>query len=184
MYLHHRSLLGEFWLASDSVIPTFRRWAKAQRVIDLFPKEEIDAFRAIGYTIGGMMIFPGNRIAGKQTINGARGFNQKIADRFDLTLEWIRRHYRGQPNPLQEALARYGDFFNLFGGFDGYIDFFLLQDLLTADRSAVRFFMPFDDLKSPSIPQDGETYAEYKRLSIEFIVARHHRINQAVNSSA
>lgn len=111
VYLHHRSPLGEFWLASDSVIPTFRRWAKAQRVIDLFPKDEIDAFRAIGYTIGGMMIFPGNRIGGKQTINGARGFNQKIADRFDLTLECIRRHYRGQPNPLQEVLARYSDFF-------------------------------------------------------------------------
>ena len=36
---------------------------------------------------GGMMVFPGNRIDGKQTINGARGFNRKIADGFDLTLE-------------------------------------------------------------------------------------------------
>ncbi len=25
-YLHHRSDLGEFFLASDSVIPTFTRW--------------------------------------------------------------------------------------------------------------------------------------------------------------
>ncbi|HVY42413.1 MAG TPA: hypothetical protein VG966_05235 [Hyphomicrobiaceae bacterium] len=176
-YLYHRSeALGEFSLASDSVIPTFRRWTKAQRVIELFPKDEIDAFRAIGYTIGGMMIFPGNRIGGKQTVNGARGFNQKIADRFDLTLECIRRHYLGQPSPLGDALARYRDFFALFETFSGYVDFFLLQDLVSEDRSAVKFFMPFDDFRTPAVPQDGETYAEYKRLSIEFIKARNRRV--------
>jgi hypothetical protein len=175
-YLYHHSVLGEFWLASDSVIPTFRRWAKAQRVIELFRNDEIDAFRASGYTIGGMMIFPGNRIGGKQTINGARGFNQKIADRFDLTLESIRRHYLGDPSPLKDALDRYRDFFALFENFSGYVDFFLLQDLVTEDRSGVRFCMPFDDFKTPAIPQDGETYAAYMRRSVEFISARNRRI--------
>jgi len=28
-YLNHRSQLGEFWLSSDSVIPTFSRWIQA-----------------------------------------------------------------------------------------------------------------------------------------------------------
>jgi len=36
--------------------------------------------------IGGMIVFPGNRIDGKMTINGARGCYRKISDRFDLTL--------------------------------------------------------------------------------------------------
>ena len=97
-----------------------------KHITELFPEEENEAFRTIGYTIGGMMVFPGNRIDGKATINGARGFTRKIADRFDLTLECIRRHYLNQPSPLDDTLSRYGDFFALFGNFDGYVDHFLL----------------------------------------------------------
>jgi hypothetical protein len=76
VYLHHRSELGQFFLCSDSVIPTFTRWDSLRRITELFTEEENEAFRTIGYTIGGMMVFPGNRIDGKQTINGARGFNR------------------------------------------------------------------------------------------------------------
>ena len=63
------------------------------------------------------------------TINGSRGINHKIKDRFDLTLECIRRHYFNEDNPLSDTLQRYSDFFSLFQKFQGYIDFFLLQDL-------------------------------------------------------
>ena len=79
------------------------------------------------------MVFPGNRLDGKLTINGARGLNRKIADRFDLTLECIRRHYLGQPSPLGETLARYRDFLALFEDFRGYVEFFMLQDLVSDD---------------------------------------------------
>ena len=85
----------------------------------------------IGYTIGGMMLFPGNRVGGKMTINGARGFHPRIKDRFDLTVECIRRHYRDEPSPLSDTLARYADFFGLFGDFQGYVEYFLLQDLVS-----------------------------------------------------
>lgn len=34
------------------------------------------------------------------------------------------------------------DFFDLFGDFTGNVDFFLLQDLVIDDFTAVRFFMP------------------------------------------
>ena len=62
------------------------------------------------------------------TINGARGVNGKIKDRFDLTLECIRRHYTSEKSPLSDTLQRYSPFFNLFENFQGYVDFFLLQD--------------------------------------------------------
>jgi len=139
-YLHHRSELGEFFLSSDSVIPSFTRWQSMRQIVEQLPEEENEAFRSIGYTIGGMMIFPGNRIGGKPTINVARGFNRKIADRFDLTLECIRRHYVGQDSPLADVLSRYREFFALFRDFAGYVDFFLLQDLVTEGQSAVNFF--------------------------------------------
>jgi Family of unknown function (DUF6994) len=55
---------------------------------------------------------------------------KKISDRFDLTIECIRRHYPHQSSPLSETLARYDDFFAWFESFSGYVDFFLLQDLV------------------------------------------------------
>ena len=152
-YLYHRSELGEFWLASDSVMQTFARWSALQPITARFSEEENEAFRTIAYTIGGMLVFPGNQVDGRMTINGARGFSRKIADRVDLTLECIRRHYLAAPSPLGETLARYGDFFALFDDFAGYVGFFLLQDLVEPGYAAVRFFMPFDDFQTPSSPK-------------------------------
>lgn len=95
-YLRHQSVLGEFVLASDAVIPTFSRERRLSHIIDEIPVEDREAFHRIGYTIGGMMVFPGNRVGRRMTINGARGFHPRIKDRFDLTLECIRRHYRDE----------------------------------------------------------------------------------------
>ncbi len=174
-YLVHRSGLGVFFLSSDAVMATLRKRAPA--IVSQLPESEMEVFEALGYTIGGMMLFPSNKIGGQPTINGARGLHPRIADRFDLTLECIRRHYLAEWHPLQNALGRYADFFNLFRNFTGYVDFFLLQDLVTEDRSAVKFFMPFDDFRTPALPRDVDTYIEYRRLSIEFIKARNRRID-------
>ena len=148
------------------------------------PEAENEAFRTYGYTIGGMMVFPGNMIDGKQTLNGARGFTRKIADRFDLTVECIRRHYRSEDSPLGDVLKRYGAFFSLFHDFRGYVDFFLLQDLVTEDFEQVKFFMHFDDFSTPSVPRDIDTYIEYRKRSIDFIRARNGRIDQMIRSAA
>lgn len=177
-YLYHQSELGEFVLTSDSVMQTFTRWRRVRPLISQFPEEEHAAFQAIGYTIGGMMIFPGNQVGGKQTINGARGCNQKIADRMDLTLQCIRRYYFGQASPLAETLSRYSEFFALFHDFEGYVDFFLLQDLVNKDYS-VKLFMPFDDFGQSPIPTDRVGYIHFRQRSIEFIEARNRRIASA-----
>ena len=92
------------------------------------------------------MVFPANRVDGKMTINQRRvDVTTRIKDRFDLTVECIRRHYLEEPSPLSDTLARYADFFGLFGDFAGYVDFFHLQDLVNEDTSTVKFFMPFED---------------------------------------
>ncbi len=174
-YLHHRSELGEFWLTSDAVIPTFKTQAHVATYIKQQP-EEAAAFDSIGYTIGGMMVFPGNRIGRKNTINGARGFHPRIKDRFDLTVECIRRHYGSEASPLSDVLARYADYFRLFGDFRGYAEFFLLQDLVNTDCTAVRFFMPFDNFKSWPVPGSLTAYLEYRDLAGGFVEARNRRI--------
>ena len=124
------------------------------------------------------MVFPGNRVDGKPTINAARGFNRKISDRMDLTLECVRRYYRHEDSPLAPALGRYAGFFALFEDFQGYVDFFLLQDLVSSDYEAVRFFMPFTDFSPPAIPRDLDAYLEFRRLSIKFTEARNRRIDR------
>jgi hypothetical protein len=176
-YLYHQSRLGEFILSSDSVIPTFSRARRMSHIIDQIPPEEREAFHRKGYTIGGMMVFPGNRIDGKVTINGQRGFHPQIKDRFDLTVECIRRHYLNEDSPLSDTLARYADFFALFGDFQGYVEFFLLQDLVTEDFAAVKLFLPFLDFATtPPLPASMDAYRTYRQHAIEFIDARNRRI--------
>jgi hypothetical protein len=176
IYLHHRSSLGEFWLSSDAVVPTFK-WAR--HIQETISKDELEQFNAIGYTIGGMMIFPGNQVDRKPSLNQARGCHRQIRDRFDLTVECIRRHYIGDPSPLSDVLARYQNFFALFGDFRGYVEFFLLQDLVTDDFSAVRFSAPFDEFGSSPVPASADEYHAYASASTAFINARNHRIAQS-----
>jgi hypothetical protein len=177
-YLHHKSGLGEFFLASDAVIPTFRKEARLAHIFSAIPRAEQEEFLRIGYTIGGMMVFPGERVAGKMTINGARGFNPRIKDRFDLTVECIRRHYRDEQSPLGEVLQRYAAFFGLFGDLREYVEFFLLQDIVTDDRLAVRFFTPFEDFTTSPLAANLEDYLSYRCLATQFIEARNRRILQ------
>ena len=178
VYLHHKSKIGEFWLSSDSVIPTFTRESKIHHVIKQIPPHELDRFKTISYTIGGMMVFPGQRVGGKMTINGARGFHPQIKDRFDLTAECIRRYYLQERSPLLEPLNRYADFFNLFDDFRGYVEFFLLQDIVNDEFSAVKFFMPFDNFKTSPLPSSKDVYVSYMQHAVEFIEARNKRIRE------
>lgn len=162
-------------LSGDAVIPSFRY---LPHIRELESEEGVEAFETIGYTIGGMMVFPANQIDRKWTINQARGCYGKIKDRFDLTVECIRRFYLGieNPNPLYEVLERYRDFLELFQDFRGYAEFFHLQDIVTEDYSAVKFFLPFDNFESSPIPQDREAYHQHRILATEFLVARNQRI--------
>ena len=72
-------------------------------------------------------------------------------------------------------MARYADFFALFGDFDGYVEFFLLQDLLDP-AGQVRFFLPFDDFTSTAVPTDVQAYRGFRACSLDFVRARNARI--------
>lgn len=57
IYLYHQSELGEFFLSSDSAIPTFSRWVSMAHIINQFKEAEVEAFRCLGYTMGGYDYF-------------------------------------------------------------------------------------------------------------------------------
>jgi hypothetical protein len=178
-YLHHHSVKGEFRLASDGIVQTFTRWRRpdVRRLMEQFPQAELDAFQTEGYTIGGFLVFPGNMVGGKQTINVMRGWNAQIRDRIDLTLECIRLQYLGQRNPLEATLSRYREFFALFETFRHYVDFFLLHDLVSADGSHVEMFLPLD-FNADGLPKTVEEYVRYREQMLGLIRARNGRIEE------
>jgi hypothetical protein len=115
-----------------------------------------------------------------------RGLHPGVCDRFDLTLECIRRHYSQHlyshvDRPLWDTLDRYSAFFDLFVDFRGYVDFFLLDDLVNDDLS-VKFLTEFDRARYddafpfPALPRDVETWRDYCRRSTEFFKARNGRM--------
>src|SRR5687768_14988567 len=62
-------------LTSDSVVPTYKRYqrAEAQRIREGIAPERLDEFEAISGTIGGITLFPGYRVGTANTINMKRG---------------------------------------------------------------------------------------------------------------
>ena len=175
-YLTYKFDREEVALSSDSISNSYRDKKSLSNILkDL--TSEVEKFRNIGSTIGGYILFPAKKIDGKMTINGARGFNQKIADRFDLTLECIRLHYSGKPNPLQEVLDQNSSFFKLFESFAGYVDFFLLQDLVDANYESINLFIPIKQMfESSPLPASKEEYLQYMKSSTSFTAKRNERI--------
>lgn len=190
-YLVHDSHLGRFSLASDTCVPGWSNW-KRERIADIVrqvPREELDDFDTLTYQMGAMLLFPRNGPgeARGPSMNQERGTNGFIVDRLDLTLECIRLHYqeKAEPgsvavNPLSDAINRWSDFFDVFGSFHGYTEFFLLQDLLKADGSAVELFLPNDGFPWWPFPADVKEYAEYRRRALAFVEARNRRMEDWV----
>jgi len=166
--------------SSDSISNSYIGTKRIAHLIGEIPQSEFEEFRDKGSTMGGYIIFPSTRLDGKMTINGARGFNSKIADRFDLTLECIRLHYLGLENPLENTLNSPINkfFFSLFKNFRGYVEFFLLQELVDASFEKINFFT---DLKTPfqrsPIPETAAEYRAYKSATLRFVASRNSRIS-------
>ena len=173
-YLYHKSDLGEFILGSDAITHSYKNQKRKHWLTQQIPSE-VDELFDIGSTIGAYTVFPKNKIDNKFTINQARGVNSFIDDRFDLTLECIRLFYLGQQSPLYDTLFRYKDFFDLFDNFNGYIQFFLLDDLVDANQQ-IKFYLPFDNFKTKPTFTDINEYLGYKRRVIEFVKSRGRRI--------
>jgi len=177
-YLTYKFGREEIALSSDSISNSYRDKKSLSNILkDL--TSEVEKFRNIGSTIGGYILFPGKKIDGKMTINGSRGFNRKIADRFDLTLECVRLHYLGKPNPLENVLNQNSSFFKLFENFVGYVDFFLLQDLVNPDYELVYFLQPIKQVfESSPLPESKVEYLQYMQSSNSFTLKRNERIKQ------
>lgn len=178
-YLIYDAPAGPMWFGSDAITNSYTGWMR--------PRALVEAMAGLGaaekkrllnppYTVASAMIWP-VRSANRPTINQARGTRAKIADRMDLTLECIRRHYqREDGSPLQDVLANYADFFGLFTGFRDFVDFFHFQDLVSPDYSGVEFFLPFDGFEKSGVPHSVEDYVACCEATMAFKDARSMRM--------
>lgn len=173
-YLHHKSGLGEYFLGSDAITHSYRNHKRKTWLTQQI-QDEVEELFDTGSTIGAYTLFPNNRVDGKHTINQARGVNSFIDDRFDLTLECLRLFYIGQESPLYDTFSRYKNFFDLFESFTGYIDFFLLNDLVEVNEK-IKFYLPFDNFKTKPSFAGIDEYLVYKKGVMNFIKARNRRI--------
>ena len=174
-YLYHKSELGYFVLGSDAITHSYRNHKRKKHITEQIPDEVNDLFIQ-GGNIASYIIFPKNKVNNGQTINMARGVNSLIDDRFDLTLECIKRFYKNLSSPLYNALLKYNNFFDLFESFENYVEFFLLQDLIDSKKSSIKFYMPFDDFKTRPSFNTVEDYISYKSRVLEFNISRKGRI--------
>jgi len=172
-YLFHQSSLGEFSLSSDNISHSYIFVKRFKSITSQLNDKQQEEILRLFSTIGAYIIFPSNKIDNKITINGARGFYRSIIDRFDLTLECIRRHYLSEESPLSDVFHRYQSFFSLFKNFKGYVDFFLLQDLVNSDYQQVNFFYKFDqNFPSDPFPESFDEYLIFIQKMKDFVTNR------------
>ena len=179
IYLYHNSGLGEYILGSDAITHSYKNHTRKKWLTTQI-QDDVNELFDTGSTIGAYTLFPNNRIDGKHSINQARGINSLIDDRFDLTLECIRLFYLGQESPLFDTLVRYKNFFDLFDTFEGYIKFFLLDDLVDENQH-IKFYLPFDNFKTKPTFTDIDEYLKYKKGVMDFIKSRNDRIENYAN---
>ena len=171
----------QFRFGSDSIIASFRyekyRWM-IRKVMDCLPDYQkfIEDFTRKSYTIGGVIIFPKM----KGSINQARGCNPLICDRFDLTLECIRKYYNHENSPMYEVLLKNKDFFDLFVDFKGYVDYFYLQDLVNDDYTKVCFWLGDGEFEKNPFPKSVEEYFAWISKQLEFVEKRNARIKKSL----
>ena len=175
----------DFRFGSDSIIASFRyeRYRKMlEQVMRVVPnyKEFIEDFLHRTYTVGGMIIFP-KRMGG---INQSRGCNPFIKDRWDLTLECIRKYYIGEESPLFDVLLKDKSFFDLFVDFKGYVDFFFLQDCVSEDCESVDFWLGNGEFSNNPLPRTVAEYLMWINKEVRFVELRNNRIKKFLEDAA
>jgi len=182
VYLYHCSELGEYFLGSDAITHSYKNHKRKKWLTDQL-QDEVNELFDTGSTIGAFTLFPNDRADGQHTINQARGVNSLFDDRFDLTLECIRRFYMGHESPLYHTILRYKNFFELFESFEGYLQFFLLDDLVDENQQ-VKFYLPFDGFETKPTFSDINDYWIYRKGVMNFIKSRNKRIEIYANRAS
>lgn len=173
----------DFCFGSDSITATFRYdrcRSLLEKVASTMPdyKAFVEGYLHKLYTIGGEIILP----AGRNGLNVRRGMHPRIKDRWDLTLECIRRYYKGEESPLSKTLQEPMNqaFFALFVDFKGFVDFFFLQDCVNEDYTKVILKYDSSLFDTFPLPDSVDSYLNYVQKELGFVENRNERIKKYI----
>ena len=166
---------NDMYFGSDSIIVSFMHsnYKLRDYIEESIPnfKEYREDYLKKSYTIAGSIIFP----QVKWSMNQARGCSRNISDRWDLTLECVRRYYRGESSPLDTAIQKSKDFFDLFIDFKGYVDFFLLQDCVD-ENYQVKLWLDTPLFATDPMPNSLDSYLSWIDSELDFVMKRGKRM--------
>ncbi len=94
-----------------------------------------------------------------------------------------KRRHTLNDSPLYDCLRRYDSFFRIFVDFKGYVDFFLLQDLVDEEYKSIRFFTDFNVFVDMPMPKTKEEYLRYKNNTVSFVRSRNKRIEEYIRNN-
>lgn len=173
--------------SSDTLVNAFLNYSKnnpqIKKVITEYKssigeepyRREQEAYIRKAYTIGNMIIFP--KLASQKSINCQRGNrHRQLYDRIDLTIKCIQDYYNNnkvEDNKLRDVFTKEENksFLDLFKDFDGFINFFFLQDMID-ENGNVKIFLESD------YPMTGSDYERWRKCTLEFIANRNNRIKE------
>lgn len=167
----------DMYFGSDSFIVSHRYYRNREllaKVKESIPdyREFIESFIRKADTIGGFILFPQM----KSSINQRKGCHTRICDRWDLTLECIRRYYNGEDSPLRACLEKNKAYFDLFVDFKGFVDFFFLQDCVDESYEHVTMWLDTELFETNPIAKDVKSYIQWIERELEFVQKRNRRI--------
>lgn len=161
---------------SDSIIVSFRykNQPLAEEIKTALPDYQsfFKEYIRKTNTIAGFTIFPKHQ----GSMNQNRGINTRIRDRWDLTMECIRRYYAGQKSPLSDTLETDVEFYNLFGSFKNFVDFFFLQDCVSDNYESVDIWLGDVNFRDDALPKNTEEYFAFIEKEMAFLEKRRQRI--------
>ena len=188
-------------LGTDSIMSIYwHRFNMREFIIKLIEGKKYDfqifirEYLKKANTIGGFVLFPRHI----QSINQRRGTNSQIDDRFDLTLECIKRYYTNREksetesnyNPLSSVLKNDATFFDMFGkgeaGFKNYAEFFCLNESWVENGQVLNLMNnePLDnwDFKKEPLPQNlEEWWWKFYENIMSRLDARNEQIKNLIN---
>lgn len=188
------------YFGSDSIIVSFRYKRRAEfmkKLRNYLPdyKGFVESYLKSASSIGSYILFPSFGCG----MNQSRGTSKTVCDRWDLTLECIRRYYAGEWSPLEKCMnePRNRWFFDLFMDFKGYVDFFFLQDCVSEDYSSVNiWYRPteqsgslfdnagaagdtgYDFSVKDHMPDTIDSYLAFIEKELDFMRKRNQRIKE------
>lgn len=166
---------GDFRFASDILI-TGQRYERIRTVLENVPnyRQFVEEFVRKAYTIGNFIIWPKHN----NSINIVRGICPGICDRFDLTLDCIKKYYNGETSELYDVLVGDKKFFDLFVDFSGFVDFFYLGAWVDEfdGEYKVKNLLPGNDV----LPDNFTAYIKYVENALGVIEQRNDDIKKAL----